>query len=292
MQRTTFTIEVPGREPTEHVFEGERALLGSGGHCEIRLPAECGADAEHLEIVVRGHRLWVSALAAAPEARIDGAAFQEAELKPNTVIELGRARLRARLDTGAKSETAEKKKSSQISPMTLILATVGLGAAGYLYLQDQGAGDGRNAPAPAVAPDLWSSVPGSCAESAGDGAYSLALEALRMAQAKEERRPFKTEAGVASVGDYRRAVACFSAAGETSLAAHFTQTAAGLEASVNNDYRAHRLKLDHALAIQDWGTAREEADVVLAFVSGQSGPYVAWLSELARRFELERGTPQ
>ncbi len=289
MLRTTFTIEAPGREPTEHVFEGDRALLGSGGHCEIRLPAECGADAEQLEVVVRGHQLWVNALASAPAALIDGQAFQEAELTPDTVIELGRARLRARLDSGAKPATEEKKKASQVSPMTLILAMLGLGAAGYLYLQDQGAGPGRGAPTSAEAPALWSSAPETCPEPVGEGAYSLALDALRIAQAKEERRPFKTAAGVASVDDYRRAVACFSAAGETSLAAHFTQTATGLEASVNNDYRAHRLKLDHALATQDWETARVEADVVLAFVGGQSGPYVAWLSELARRFELERG---
>jgi hypothetical protein len=51
-----------------------------------------------------------------------------------------------------------------------------------------------------------------------------------------------------------------------------------------------RVRLDHALATEDYVSAQKEVRVLLQFVEGKSGDYVTWLANLDRKLKLKVGT--
>jgi hypothetical protein len=62
-----------------------------------------------------------------------------------------------------------------------------------------------------------------------------------------------------------------------------------LKRSLEEDYRAHQMRLEHAVDVRDLRTAQKEVKVLLAMLSGQTGPYVTWLSNLDRRLTIKLG---
>ncbi len=287
MTKTCFVVELPSGELRESVVEGERALVGTGGHCDVRLPPESGAAAEQLLATLVGSCVRVRALADEPRALLDGAAFVEAELGPGSFVTIGALRLSARPEERAAASAATKTKP-RVSPVTALGALVGLGAAGYLLSLETPPDWRRDGPG-ADAPALWAAVAPRCPETGRDTARALALDALGRAQAKEERRPFRVEAGVSAVTDYEQALACFAVAGEAGVVRHFEPRVARLRDAVTVDYRAHCLRLERAVATSDWPLAREEAEVLLSYTRGATGDYVAWLGDLRRRLDVELG---
>ena len=49
------------------------------------------------------------------------------------------------------------------------------------------------------------------------------------------------------------------------------------------------MRLEHAVDVRDLRTAQKEVKVLLAMLSGQTGPYVVWLSNLDRRLAIKLG---
>lgn len=287
MTKTCFMVELPSGELRESIVEGARALVGTGGHCDVRLPPDSGAAAEQLLATLDGGRVHLRVLAREPSPLLDGAPFVEAELGPGSFVTIGRLRVSARPEQRAPASTATKPKP-RVSPVTALGAVVGLGAAGYLLSLEAPPDWRRDGPG-ADAPALWTAVAPRCPERDRDTARALALDALDRAQAKEERRPFRVEAGVSAVTDYEQALACFAVAGEAAVVRHFEPRVARLRDAVTVDYRAHCLRLERAIATNEWPSAREEAEVLLAYTRGISGDYVAWLGDLRRRLEVELG---
>jgi hypothetical protein len=113
-----------------------------------------------------------------------------------------------------------------------------------------------------------------------------------MAEAKRERRPFHVQDGVAAVPLFETASACFRAAGQAAAAGDLASAASTLRTKVNEDYRAHQVRLEHALTVNDLATAQKEVQVLRAFTEGKVGPYVVWLSNLDRKLQLIRGRKQ
>jgi hypothetical protein len=58
---------------------------------------------------------------------------------------------------------------------------------------------------------------------------------------------------------------------------------------MQQDFRTHRVRLDHLLAVKDWVAARREVRTLLAYMEGKSGDYVTWLSNLDRNLKLKVG---
>ncbi len=59
---------------------------------------------------------------------------------------------------------------------------------------------------------------------------------------------------------------------------------------LEEDYRAHQMRLEHAVDVRDLRTAQKEVKVLLAMLAGQTGPYVVWLSSTSdRRLALKLG---
>ena len=88
-----------------------------------------------------------------------------------------------------------------------------------------------------------------------------------------------------SVPLYEQAAACFRAGGDPQSAAAADETAQKLRKDINDDYRAQRVRLDHALNVEDWPGAQREVRLLRQFTEGKQGEYVTWLSNLERKLK-------
>jgi len=122
-----------------------------------------------------------------------------------------------------------------------------------------------------------------------DQALALALEKKVVAEGKRERRPFHVQDGVAAVPLFETVSACFRVANDATSAQNASSAAAQLRAKIDEDYRAHQVRLEHALNVNDLATAQKEVSVLRAFTEGKSGPYVQWLSNLDRKLQQKVG---
>jgi hypothetical protein len=145
---------------------------------------------------------------------------------------------------------------------------------------------------PPPVPGLWGAPAGGCPQTSRDEAEALAAERLRLAVAKHERSPFHPEDGVAAVPLYESAVACFRTAARSADADDALAMAEQLKRDTDDQFRAHRLRLQRALARENWRWAERETDVLLAFLSGSGSEYANWLSNLRRKIQLSYGSTQ
>jgi hypothetical protein len=58
---------------------------------------------------------------------------------------------------------------------------------------------------------------------------------------------------------------------------------------MQQDFKTHRVRLEHLLAVKDWVASRREVRVLLSYMEGKSGDYVTWLSNLDRNLKLKVG---
>jgi hypothetical protein len=89
--------------------------------------------------------------------------------------------------------------------------------------------------------------------------------------------------GVSAVSLYRTAASCFAAAGRGTEAANAEHEGQSLRARLSDDFRTQRVRLERALFIEDWKTARRQVRVLLAYTEQTPGEYATWLSILERK---------
>ena len=142
------------------------------------------------------------------------------------------------------------------------------------------------------APSLWGPSADGCPQQRRDEAEAVAAERLRLAVAKHERSPFHPEDGIAAVGLYQGAESCFRVAAMNGDAGDAAAVAAQLKEQMDDEFRAHRLRLQRALALERWRWAERESTILLSFLSGNGGEYAAWLSNLRRKIQLTYGSAQ
>jgi hypothetical protein len=261
------------------VVQCDRLVIGSGAHCEVRLPADACA-VEHVELTLDAGRVYARARAFEPPPTIGGSPFVQGFVDPGVEIGIGALRILAGPAEGggpAAAGDAAKKKGS-----TLRLAMLGGVGVLLLALLNQQVEGAAKAASPAVAPPLWGAPVAACPQAAPAQAQALAEEKMHVAQGKRERRPFHVQDGVAAVPLFELASACFEAAGDAPMAAAARQAATDLRARVNEDYHAHQVRLEHALNVKDTPTVLHEATALRAMTDGIAGPYVGWLADVQR----------
>jgi hypothetical protein len=95
--------------------------------------------------------------------------------------------------------------------------------------------------------------------------------------------------GVQAVPTYEAAAICFRAGGDNASGTLAEESAKFLRRDITDDFRTRRVRLDHALATEDFPSAQKEVRVLLQFCEGKSGDYVTWLSNLERKLKLKAG---
>ncbi len=286
---STLAIHLtPPHGPSE-VFsvEGPRIRIGSAAYCEVRLPGT-GAAPEHVALEDRGMSgIYVEALVQAPAATVNGVAFTVRPFLPDDLLEIAGFVLKVSLVTaGASGPSGAKAKKS--SPWVYAAAIVGL----PLALTQLSFGEEEELTSTTKPPALFASAAASCPESDPESARALASQQLDLADAKRERRPFHAHDGVQAVSIYRSAAACAERAADSAGSEDARASADALQRELDESYRTHRVRLEHALSIKDYLVARDEVRSLRDLTRGLHGDYVTWLSNLERRLKLRETKPQ
>ena len=287
MRQLKFQIRTHTGQIEQLAIEAERVLIGSGAHCEIRLPID-QARVEHVLIELGPAGIFARGLSFEPPPTINNVPFQQAPLPPGAVLGVGGCQIYVELidADGQVAGSSPKKKKSPISMIALfILIPVGA----YVLLSDDDAGSG-NTPSPRQVPELWAAAAAACPYADRGQALAFAREKMAIADAKRERRPFHVQDGVQAVPTYESAAACFRVGGDPQSGTLAEESAKFLRRDITDDFRTRRVRLDHALAIEAYVSAQKEVRVLLQFTEGKSGDYVTWLSNLERKLKLKVGT--
>jgi hypothetical protein len=263
--------------------ESERVLIGSGAHCEIRLPID-QARVEHLRIDLGPAGAFATALAFDPPPTLNGVPFTQSPLPPDGVLGVGQTQIQIQVvDVGGQAGGTQKEKKS--SPVTLIaMAVVLIGAAFFLFSDDAVEEQGLSSPKQAA---LWPEAPAAACPKSGPEARELAWQRLGIANAKRERRPFYVQEGVAAVPLFELAASCFKAANDSNNGRAAEATATYLRADLNQDYRKQHVRLEYHVRTEDWTAARNDVRILLYYTDGQPSEYRTWLQEADRKLLLK-----
>ena len=266
--------------------DSDHALIGSGAHCEIRLPV-AQASVEHVEVTMGGGGVYAQSRAIDRPPTLNGVAFEQSPIHGNDVLGIGQTQIQIAIVDIEDNPNVIKKKTQKTSPMTYVLAILAVPLAVYVLMTDDDQRTGGGIPK--EVPELWGPPVTTCPVTDPDQAMALGLEKRVLADAKRERRPFHVQDGVAAVPLYETASACFKIGGDGDRSTDADQAAQDLRAKVGEDYRAHQVRLEHALVVQDLPTAQKEVKVLRDFTDGLQGPYVVWLGNLERQLQLKLG---
>jgi len=284
-----FRVRHPDGRVDTLVTEAPRVLIGAGSHCEIRLPIGA-ARVEHVAIQSTPAGWRASARSLDPVPRLDGVEFTEAPVLGDCVIMIDQTRIDVAPSTGpgGTDRTVTQVKAKRSVRVYLYLA---LGLACWVGLYAARPRAKTSTQEPEDVPALWPvGAAETCPQTGPEPALAAAGARLDLAVAKEERSPFHPEDGLAAVTLYQSAEACFRVAGHDADAEQVVAEGKRLRRDMTDRFREHRLRLQRALAVEEWDVAEHESGVLLAFVQSATGDYATWLSNTRRRLQLRHGT--
>ena len=286
MQALKFDIRHADGRTEELRIDSDRAQIGSGAHCEIRLPLDQAA-VEHVAVQLTPAGVFAEARNFQPPPMINGSPFTRTQIMPGSVLAVGYTQLLVTaVEVVGGAETTQKKEQ-KTSPITLLLALIVMPLALYIIFQDPpGEGVGN---APKEIPELWGPPAGKCSQASREAALAKGFEQFSKAASKQERRPFYVPDGVQAVPLYEEAAACFQTGGDPERAKRVGKIATKLRSDISEDFRTHRMRLEHAISTERHETAQREVRVLLAFLQGKEGEYVEYLSALERKLRLKYG---
>ncbi len=279
-----------GRKEVANV-DGERAVVGHGAHCDVRLPLDQAAN-EHVVVEVVGGTVRVETKAFAPAATVNGLPFTTIPLTADVPLKIGSTSIFISLgEHGFDGAPVVRKKgdSEETSPFMKVLGVGVLVAGAYiLFFMDDVT---RSSQAPVQLPELFAAPVTTCPQTAPDQAWSLANAKRDIAEGKRERSPFVAKDGLQAVLLYEQAAACYRQANQPANAGEADKAAAQLRASLVQDFRARRVRLEHLMAVGDYELAKHDVAVLRAMTEGKQGSWVNWLAN-ANQLVKQKAAPQ
>lgn len=261
-------------------IEQARVLVGSGAHCDIRIDGE-GASLEHLVVEPRGTQLFVRSLSMNPPVLHKGVLVTETMLPSGAELWVCGVTITFEL------ARASASASRRIGQRLVVAVLVGIMLAmvpGLVFARLRGESDGSLAAMPPAA-KLFDDSPVICKATGDEPSLVLARKTYAQALARRERHPFAVEEGVLAVPAFRNAAACFKQGKQVKDSDAAKDDAANLQAIIERDYFAHRVRLEHAIETDDLSTAMTEVRVLRRMTAQRKGPYTEWLAFVERRIE-------
>lgn len=268
----------------ELTVDAERALIGSGAHCEIRLPSEDSA-VEQLAVSMSSGNLFGEVRHLERQVLVNGVPFLEGRLPPGAVVRIGNVELVIEPFETSLALSGKKHRENSGSPLIYALAVVGFPLGFYLLLTHPN--DASALPQEVEPPALFAQNPEPCPQTDRAAAAAFAGTEWASAEAARERAPFDGKDGVNAALAFERAAACFTRAEDPARAEQARQAAAKLKQAVQSDFHVHRVRLERALATKAYEEARAEVHLLLSYVGRTSGEYASWLSSLDRQIQLK-----
>ncbi|HET9930454.1 MAG TPA: FHA domain-containing protein, partial [Polyangiaceae bacterium] len=254
------------------------ALIGSGGHCDVRLPPDHVA-VEQLLLEIQPGGLFAEARARTPQVTVDGVPFQRGRVLPERDFKVGPITIHAEL-----AQAKVKKQSEQrVRPRVLVLAALVLPIGAFMAFNPQNAEADTDYKS---APPLFDSTPPACAEQSEAAATSAVESWLRDAEGRHERAPFSPEDAVQAVHLYRKSASCLEKFGRAAPASELRDGADGLAHRLERDFHVHRVRLARALAADDVDAARHEVALLRGYLPRGQSDFALWLDYLDRKLGL------
>jgi len=276
-----------GTVPDKIVVDSDRVLIGSGPHCEIRLPPD-QAEAEHVLITFMAGAVYAQARGAQPAPLLNGAPFTEVQVEQGSRLQIGPAEITVSIvEIAEQAQAGAEKKKDQVNPLTYVLAAIAVPISLFILFDDSD--QGAIEPTPAEIPALWPEEPQKCTHSEREQALAVARDKKVIALGRRERSPFDVRDGVLAVPLFEMAADCYRVAGDKGRADDMAAAGDRLKKQMDESYRAHQMRLEHALDVKNLRVAWRETHVLLRMLEGKTGPYVVWLSNLDRQLKLKLG---
>lgn len=264
-------------------LQAERALVGSGSHCDLRLHQE-EAAVEQLVLELRDESVHAEALAFEPPCLLNGAPFFGGRLSPDSLLELG-AGVALRVESVASSSARARPTSSArthpaVQGLGLLLVLGGL--LSMLF-------DPRSEAsvlAETVSPPELPSYHAECSHGDQVQAAAAAAQALADAENKRERSPFVASDGLRAVELYARASGCLRVAGDEQAARVAERAALSLRKRLADELHVRHVRIERLLAEEKYASIPLEVRSVQELVPDRAHPYAGWLSRIEREAEL------
>ena len=135
MSGLEFRVLYPDGRNEQLTIDSDSVLIGSGAHCDIRLPAEQAA-VEHVMVTFLGGAVYAQARYLNPPPCINGAAFTQTTILADSVMTVGHVQMMVSVVDILDGANVLKKNQAKASPVTLILAAILMPAAAYMLLSD------------------------------------------------------------------------------------------------------------------------------------------------------------
>ncbi len=272
------------RQLVDVEINASQVLIGSDAHCDVRLGPDVVAP-EQMRVIVYQGELYLEQLARGQQLTVGGVPFHRGKLGPDDEIRLGTLRIVVRRLVPLEDLNAKKGPSKivlgGIGLVFLLLVVVAIGAGGKRKLDDT--------PAPPGSPfDALAGDSVVCPESQPGASAAAADELLLDADTRRERSPFYPKDGVKAVQLYRVAYACLNISQNREEALSAEKEARRLQERVEKDFHVHHVRLDRALTLDEIDQAYSEVRILKGYLTGQEGPYLAWLDDLERRLGVSR----
>jgi len=284
--QTGLRIELhQGNKRSVFEIDDDRALIGSGAHCDVRLGPDEAAN-EHLSIQVIDDDIYVEAKALNPVCTLNGAPFLEGRVIDTSVLELGGVALRVLRSAGERRVgIGQGQRKSATSPLVQVLGLVGIGVGLYSVLTHPDLGD--SAVNRTVNPPPLAAVkPEPCATRDPREARALAEQAEIEADSQRERSPFYQPAALGALNLFERAAGCYEAARDTQSAEDALKAAEELRTRVSDDVHIRHVRLGRFISRKDYAAVNHEATLLAGLIDDKVGPYGRWLSAVRRESEL------
>lgn len=280
MKRIVVVVRKPREAEERFEIEDMRVLVGSGAHCDIRLPID--AAYEHVLITQEAE-----AVVARPALReltmlVDGDRSTERELQPGNVVTVGGSTIE--VISLEEIRTSGGKKASPLRHVAVALATVVV-VFGFAIASSAGSTSTALAPPPPDPAPIAKN--GTCPETDRGLAGELARQKLGQAVDRQQRFRFHPSDGPESVRLFAMASTCFALAGDEANAADARLRAERMQVTIIEQFRVARVRLDRALTDGQAVQALQQIEFMRALLGTRDDTraYVEWLIVLQSKVE-------
>lgn len=263
--------------------QSDRALIGSGAHCDVRLAPD-EAAVEQLAVETIDEEVLARTIALHRPCLLNGAPFIEGRLAPTAMLELGSVFVSVKF---VAREVKEAKNAGQSAtpPAVQAFALVAL-AVGFYFVLGKKPVDPLAVGGSVVTPPELTVAAETCPQTDRLAALSLANETMALAENKRERSPFYASDGIAAVQLFRRAASCYEQAGQTPAAEFARGASDELLVRLKDELHVRHVRLERLLAEQKYDEAKREGKMISEFIADSSHEYSQWLSAVVREGEL------
>jgi hypothetical protein len=275
-----ITMAHAGSQLVSVDVDASSALLGSGGHCDVRVGPEYLA-VEHLFLELKPAGLFGEVRSSDSPILLDGAPFHGGRIKDGSAIEIGSLLI----DVAVVHREAKGPSplARQLSPRTLVglaaLLTVGAFIVHQRFI-------GSDSELPRDPPTLFEGEVAVCPETTPEAAGAAAEELLQTADGRKERAPYVPDDAVQAVHLYRQVAACLRTADWEQGAEIVSRDADDLQRKTQDALHLHNVRLSRALELRRKDDAEQEIQTLRGYLGGRSGDYVDWLAKVERDLDL------